>query len=408
MNNINNPFKFLEAKSQQAWSGCIEIEEPKDQSVGWQVYLLEGKIQYINSTAGQQERLNYLWQQLKLGSDCPELLEQASEYEQLCQWLSNKKLEDSDFKKLLFQFIQEGLVKILSIEATAIKINPGKRIKKPIINLPLSNFQQKNQIKAWQEIREYLGSPFSRLFLEQKNALQFYKIWRNSYEQPEFAALATSQKLSSFVSLFVAKNSFYELVTKVNFDSFILAKYLKQCLEDKIITLLPFAELELPPADTISSVPQYRATETETDVNSNSDKAPFSNDKNASQNLIVCIDDSKTVQTQVKMTLEAVGYKVMSIIDPSLAFKELSVQQPVVIFMDINMPNINGYDLCSMLRKSQKFKEIPIVMLTGRDGMIDRVRAKLAGATDYLTKPCDPNKLIELAKRLEKSGAVIN
>lgn len=407
MNDTNNPFKVLEAKSQQAWSGCIEIEEPKDPSVSWQVYLIEGKIQYVNSTKGQQERLNYLWQKLKLSSNCPELVEQTSEYEQLCECLSNKGLEDSDFKKLLFQFIQEGLVKVLSIDETAIKVNPVKRIKKAIINLPLSNFRQKDKIQAWQEIRSYLDSPFSRLFLEQKNALQFYKIWKNLYEQPELASLATSHKISYFVSLFIAKNSFYELVTKINFDSLILAKYLKQCLEEKIITLLPFAELKLSTADTAVAATQYPSTQR--NVDSNSNQLPLSNhNKNLSHNLIVCIDDSKTVQRQVKMTLETAGYQVMGIIDPTFALRKLSLQQPVVIFMDINMPNINGYDLCSMLRKSQKFKEIPIVMLTGRDGMIDRVRAKLAGATDYLTKPCDPNKLIELAKRLEKSGVVIN
>ncbi|NJL51468.1 MAG: response regulator [Hydrococcus sp. SU_1_0] len=104
------------------------------------------------------------------------------------------------------------------------------------------------------------------------------------------------------------------------------------------------------------------------------------------------------------MTLEAGGYQVLSILDPTLALKQLSQQLPAVIFLDINMPNMNGYDLCSLLRKSERFKDIPIVMLTGRDGMIDRVRAKIVGATDYLTKPCDPNKLITLTKVLEKSA----
>jgi twitching motility two-component system response regulator PilG len=127
-----------------------------------------------------------------------------------------------------------------------------------------------------------------------------------------------------------------------------------------------------------------------------------------SSTLVACIDDSKTVQKQVKMTLEAGGYQVLSILDPTLALKQLSQHQPVVIFMDINMPELNGYDLCSLLRKSERFKDIPIVMLTGRDGMIDRVRAKLVGATDYLTKPCDPNKLITLAKALETSVATTN
>ncbi|MGL4881340.1 MAG: response regulator [Waterburya sp.] len=406
--NFQNPLQVLKAKSQESWSGCIEIEEPKDASVSWHIYLLQGKIQYVSTTVGQQTRLNYLWQKYwqkyKLGFNCPEIDidSKVSEYSQLCQWLLEKQLAEQNIKKLLFMFALEGLTNVLSIDQTNIEFKPAKRINKSLVSFELEKFyeQIKDKIEAWQEVRSYLYSPLSRLYLDQKNALKFYKIWKELYTDPELAPLSKSQQLSSFVSLFVAKKNLYEIATKTQVDTYFLSKSLRQSLENKLINLLPFAEVNL-----------KKKTNNLTSTNNNTDSTNqeiSSSNQNTSPTLIACIDDSKTVQRQVKMTLEAAGYQVLGIIDPTMALKNLSQHQPKVIFLDINMPNINGYDLCSLLRKSQKFKDIPIVMLTGRDGMIDRVRAKLVGATDYLTKPCDPNKLIQLAKVLEKSVITVS
>lgn len=404
--SFQNPLQVLQSKSKESWSGCIEVVEPKDPSVVWQVYLLQGKIQYINPIAGQQIRLNYLWQQFKLGSSCPRLKNakhQISEYNQLCYWLLDKQLEKEKIKKILFFFVREGFINVASIKQTQIELKPAKRIKKSIISFELKKFigneYTRTQIRSWVEARRYCASAISRLYVEQKNALKFYKIWKELYSKEEIKPLAGSQKLSSFVSLFVAKSSLYEIATKAKVETYFLIKYLQQSIEEEVLQLLPFAEptVENKPQNTVDNSNVASQTTKQTPENNNS------SENSTVSNLIVCIDDSKTVQKQVKMTLQAAGYEVLGILDPTMALKDLSQHQPSVIFMDINMPNINGYDLCTLLRKSHKFKEIPIVMLTGRDGMIDRVRAKIAGANDYLTKPCDPNKLIAMAKILEKS-----
>ena len=99
------------------------------------------------------------------------------------------------------------------------------------------------------------------------------------------------------------------------------------------------------------------------------------------------------------MTLKPAGYRVISVIDATNALRELSRNMPVLILMDINMPGINGYDLCSMIKRSQKFQNVPIIMLTGRDGIIDRMRAKLVGADQYLTKPFEPQDLINIIQK---------
>lgn len=405
-NKLQNPLQILQKKTQSSWSGCIEIESPQDLSICWNVYLLQGKIQYVNSATGQQIRLNYLYQRFNLQQKCPQLADDkdTSEYSQLCEALSQKQMEVNEIKKLLFRLVREGLVNVLSIEQALIRFVPQRRINKALVSFTFEQLTAKleGQIQSWKQITHYIHSPFSRLYLDQKQALKFYKVWKPQYNTPELEPIASHHKLSSFVSLFVGKSCLYRIATQANVDVYYLAKLLQQSIAEGLITLFPFKEL------TPEEISQKQKPKVSPSGSNSVDLRASSLDKNNnSPRLIVCIDDSKTVQKQVKLTLEAVGYQVIGIVDPTVALKQLAQHQPAVIFLDINMPHINGYDLCSLLRKSQKFKEVPIVMLTGRDGMIDRVRAKIVGATDYLTKPCDPNKLITLAKALEKSTVTV-
>lgn len=385
-NNLQNPLEVLNVKSQESWSGCIEIVEPKDASVSWYIYLLQGKIQYVTTTTGQQTRLNYLCKRYTscLNSPVLDLNSNISEYSQLSQWLSNQQLENSDVKKILVMFALEGLIQVLSIENTIIEFRPAKRIKRSLISFELGKYyvQIKDQIEAWKEVRTYLWSCLSHLYLDQQNSLNFHQIWQELYTTPELLPFSKTQQLSSFVSLFITKSNLYEIATKTQLEPYFLATNLKYTVEERILKLLPCFERQ------IKQLNQQNLSSTTTN----------------SSALIVCIDDSPTIQEQLKLTLETAGYQFLGILDPTVAIKNLAPLQPKVIFLDINMPNINGYELCSSLRTYQKYKETPIVMLTSRDGMIDRVRAKLVGATEYLTKPCQAEKLIELTKVLEKSA----
>ena len=80
------------------------------------------------------------------------------------------------------------------------------------------------------------------------------------------------------------------------------------------------------------------------------------------------------------------GYRFVGINDPLRAFSILMALKPDLIFLDLMMPNINGYELCNKLRQISIFQNTPIVILTGNDGMVDRVKTKLVGATDFLSK----------------------
>lgn len=401
-NNLANPLSIIEAKLKQAWSGCLEFTEPKDNSVGWYIYCSAGRVQYATSTVGQQERLQYLGKLYQIDFNCPQLNATALEYEELRKWGLKTKLVDLDLQVLLLQFTQEAISQVLSLENPSVKSVENKVLKETIADFSwrdLNFFKLREEAKKWTEIRTYIDSPFSRFYLQQDNTLKFYKFWKKLGTDSDMAEVASSQKISSLVSLFSTKKSFYYIASQVNVAPLKLIKCLQPCIQGQIFDLLPWQEVKtkISPQVTTTQTPVTRRVNT---YSAQTAKPAASTNKASKLPTIACIDDSKTVQRQVKLTLEAIGYQVIDILDPALALKKLSRQNPVLILMDINMPNMNGYDLCSMLRRSHKFQKIPIVMLTGRDRIIDRMRAKFVGCTDYLTKPFEPNVLIELVKTL--------
>lgn len=114
---------------------------------------------------------------------------------------------------------------------------------------------------------------------------------------------------------------------------------------------------------------------------------------------IVCIDDNLTTCEQLGRVIIAAGYDYTSIQYPICAIPHLLEVQPDLIFLDLVMPITSGYELCTKIRRISLFKDTPILILTGNDGIVDRVRAKVVGATDYLIKPVTPEKLLAALSR---------
>jgi twitching motility two-component system response regulator PilG len=119
---------------------------------------------------------------------------------------------------------------------------------------------------------------------------------------------------------------------------------------------------------------------------------------------VVCIDDSSTVRSTVEEILNQAGYLATTIGNPIEALSLVFQIKPDIILCDIAMPELDGYEICAMLRRSTAFRQTPIVMLTGKDGFIDRVKAKMVGATDYLTKPFGGGELLMVVERYVGSG----
>ena len=105
------------------------------------------------------------------------------------------------------------------------------------------------------------------------------------------------------------------------------------------------------------------------------------------------------------MTLERQGFEVIAAADGVEALTVLSEQLPDVILSDINMPRLGGYQLCKFVKKYERTKHIPVIMLSGKDGVFDKMRGKMAGCNDYIVKPFESNDLV--AKVRQHAGALV-
>jgi chemotaxis family two-component system response regulator PixG len=108
----------------------------------------------------------------------------------------------------------------------------------------------------------------------------------------------------------------------------------------------------------------------------------------------------------MKALLTAAGYQFVGVDDALRAFAILLERKPAVIFLDLVMPNANGYEICGKLRKLSYFRNTPILILTGNDGIVDRVRAKLVGASDFLSKPVDAGTVLSVIRKHLEQGAI--
>ncbi|MEM6753493.1 MAG: response regulator [Cyanobacteria bacterium P01_C01_bin.38] len=132
------------------------------------------------------------------------------------------------------------------------------------------------------------------------------------------------------------------------------------------------------------------------------DKSQGNNDTNISKSTkerlytVACIDDSLTILKSIKRFLDDEQFSVVMINDPVKALMQILRSKPDLILLDVEMPNLDGYELCSLLRRHSAFKNIPIVMVTGRTGFIDRAKAKMVRASGYLTKPFTQSDLLKV------------
>ncbi|NJR18353.1 MAG: response regulator [Calothrix sp. CSU_2_0] len=115
--------------------------------------------------------------------------------------------------------------------------------------------------------------------------------------------------------------------------------------------------------------------------------------------LIACIDDSSQVCQILEQIIISNGMRFLKIQDAIQALPKIIEHKPDLILLDLIMPVVHGYEICSQIRRISDFTDTPVIILTGSDGLFDRVRAKVVGSTDFLTKPIVADKIIAMVKR---------
>jgi twitching motility two-component system response regulator PilG len=109
---------------------------------------------------------------------------------------------------------------------------------------------------------------------------------------------------------------------------------------------------------------------------------------------VMVIDDSQTIRRTAESLLTKEGYTVVTAADGFEALAKVADHQPDIIFIDIMMPRLDGYQACALIKSNQRYKETPVIMLSSKDGLFDRARGRIVGSDEYLTKPFTRDELI--------------
>jgi twitching motility two-component system response regulator PilG len=109
---------------------------------------------------------------------------------------------------------------------------------------------------------------------------------------------------------------------------------------------------------------------------------------------ILVIDDSKTIRRTAETLLAKEGCEVFTAVDGFDALSKIADHRPDIIFVDIMMPRLDGYQTCSLIKHNRTFKDTPVIMLSSKDGLFDRARGRLVGSEQYLTKPFTKDELL--------------
>ena len=114
---------------------------------------------------------------------------------------------------------------------------------------------------------------------------------------------------------------------------------------------------------------------------------------------VMVIDDSKTIRRTAETLLKKEGCDVVTAIDGFEALAKISDQQPNIIFVDIMMPRLDGYQTCALIKNNQLFKNTPVIMLSSKDGLFDKARGRIVGSEQYVTKPFTREELLDAIRK---------
>jgi twitching motility two-component system response regulator PilG len=119
----------------------------------------------------------------------------------------------------------------------------------------------------------------------------------------------------------------------------------------------------------------------------------------ASKVKVMIVDDSNTIRRSAELFLKQVGYTVILVENGFEALTSVFDTRPDIIFVDIMMPRLDGYQTCQLIKKNDDFKDVPIVMLSSKDGLFDKARGRIVGSNEYLTKPFSKEGLLESVRK---------
>jgi twitching motility two-component system response regulator PilG len=339
---------------------------PIDKS--WFVFFLNGQIIYAADSGGNLSRLRDHLRRYKVETALHNLsissiaTVNAPEYGYLWALMENHVLTPAQGRSIIQSMVHETLFDLLSLHQGAFIFEISPALAPQLTTLEIAPLVAKimKQVQEWKQLHPHIQSPNQCPIVAAPAQLR------------EALNERTFRTLERWVD---GKTSIRQIARYLNRDILTVAKAIYPYVQQGLVHLM------YPASDD--------STPSERDFGSLQTKVPR----------IVCIDDGATIRKAVEFILNQHGYEATSISNPLKALSLVFQLKPDLILCDIAMPELDGYEICAMLRKSTAFRQTPIVMLTGKDGFIDRVKARMVGATDYLTKPFGESELLMLVEK---------
>jgi twitching motility two-component system response regulator PilG len=391
--------KILVELGKQQASGCLLVLY---NSLNYFIYFHRGKIAYATNSLEPFERLERHLRRLshkvaalkgelrnsirlQFETEVENTTELSSDYQAVCWLVEQKIITEQQAELLICNLVREVLETYILLPQDSTKNFTRKtdlHFKIPLIDTEQIVDGCRKQLVEWCSFCPHVSS---------------------SYQRPYFFSKPNATEEQQKIGKILRGFSFRQLAAVLNQDELVLLKKFYPLIVNKTIVLRdPQPPFDLLPAiskDVIQTITNAPVKETISNHESqnNVDLSDISNTKTErKQWKIVCIDDSPTILNEISRFLDRDEFSVFPIEEPLKALMKIIRIQPDLILLDVGMPNIDGYKLCSLIRKYSAFKDTPIIMVTGNKGLIDRAKARMAGATDYMTKPFSQSDLLNI------------
>ncbi|MCC5899768.1 MAG: response regulator [Phormidium sp. BM_Day4_Bin.17] len=376
---------------QNQFSGRLHIHSASPPNEAWNLYYYMGRVIWASGGVHPLRR----WRRA-IARTCPSLdlsslnfpkhkKDPFWEYNTLCQFQDQQHVNRKQFQKVIVDCIVEVLFDVLQKSQAEVllgQLHEETRLNKPRVVLKgeaLLSYAER-QWQQWCEA-DFAGySPNLAPVISNDGLLKS----------------SLSDKVYRRLSVLVnSRNTLRDLSVIVKKDLIELTQSLMPRIEKGALQLVRVPDLN----EKFTPTPPSRGSIT-TGLRQPSQATPRKPEKP----LIACIDDSLQSCEVLENLLREAGYPSFFIIDPLQAIPELIARKPALIFLDLIMPVVNGYEVCAQIHRVEQLKDTPVVFLTSQDGLVDRVRAKLVKASGFLSKPVDPDTVLETIERLVATG----
>ncbi|NEN92867.1 MAG: response regulator [Okeania sp. SIO3H1] len=369
----NKVWNVLAALSHKQATGKLILDNGEQK---WQIYFCQGQMLYATGGLHQTRRwyrtINQHCQHLKFNANLLST-EELWEYKLLQQGLTEEQITIKQAKAIIRSSSYEIFFALASQSILNLNWQSDRELTSELFpNLVLSPLELKQVIEAAQKLWE-----------------RWQKIGINDIFPEQAPVVKQSIKLHSRLS----EESIQVLTNKFNGENTLwdITAKKRQCLALTTRTMYHFFKQGLIEVRAIPDLPspleQLRLAYCST---------------NRYRPLIACIDSTQTTGKFLEQILMPKGYKIEKITDPMQGVGLMAKKNPELIFIDLVMPEVDGYALCNFLRKASIYKQTPIIIYTGQDNYLNRARGLLAGATDFLRKPATATKILETVEKYLK------